>query len=279
MSSSAPTVVDPVTSWEGVHFIELWRFRHLAKLLLRRDIVKRYRQTLLGPLWLVLPPIVRMGLLSAVFGWFAGFSSEGLPYPLFAYATILPWELFATGGKRGIESLVKHVSLMQQAYFPRLILPLSEVATSLADFAISFVILVGLGWFYGYPPSLRLLAVPLLLLVPVLLALVVGSLGAAWLAHYRDARFAVSYLLQAWFYMTPVAYSADALLSRLPGWAAPWYRLNPMRSVVEGFRWAITGEGAAPGWELAIAVAGLSVLLYLAAMFFERTEHKIVDVL
>lgn len=271
--------IEPAPDRVSLELAELWHYRYLGALLLRRDLTKRHRQTLLGPAWLVLPPLVKMGLFTVLFGWLARLPSEGLPYPLFAYAALLPWELLSTGGKRGMESLVKHVSLMSSTNFPRLVLPVSETATALADFAISFPILIGLAWFYGFVPSARLLLIPLLVMVALELALIVSLLSAALLGRYRDTRFLVSYLLQGWLYATPIAYSAESVLPRLPEWAGRVYRLNPMIAVVDGFRWCMTGVGTAPGWELAVTATVCVPVLYGAALAFRRAESSIVDVL
>jgi lipopolysaccharide transport system permease protein len=218
-----------------------------------------------------------MGAFAFVLGHLAGLPSEGVPYALFTYAALLPWELFATGVSRSTSSLLTYIHIIAKVYFPRLILPASEVLSGIVDFAFSFLILLVMTLCSGYGLSLRILILPPLLLLTMALSLAVGLLFAVAQVRYRDIGTFVGYLIQFWFYATPVAYSAEVLRGRLPESLLRLYRLNPMNGVVEGFRWALFGTGRAPDISL-IVTSGITVLLLLfSALVFRKTEHSIID--
>ena len=279
-ATAVPTItIRPARGWGSLELGDLWRYRHLLFMLLWRDVKGRYRQTMLGPLWFIIGPLVRMLAFSLILGQVARLPSDGVPYPIFTYTALLPWELFAGAIGRSTGSLVGYMHIISKVYFPRLLVPIAATLSGLVDFAISFVILLVMAVYYGFPLTPRLLVLPLLILLAMGLALAVGMLLAALQVRYRDVGNALGYLMQFWFYGTPVAYSASLISDRLPQSLQWLYRLNPMNGVVEGFRWALLDAGRPPDWSL--AATGLLVFLFLigSAFYFRRTEHSIVDLL
>jgi lipopolysaccharide transport system permease protein len=269
----------PASLWEKPNVKELWHFRHLLPVLVRRNVVYRYRQSLLGPAWYVIDPLLRMGIFSLLLGGVAGLPSEGIPYPLFVYSAILPWTLFSSSASRGTHSLLGYMHIISKVYFPRLLLPAAEVLTALADFAISFTILVIMGLAFGYIPTIRFLVIPLLLGIAMILGLGVGYIFAGLQVRFRDVGRFVGYLLKFWEFSTPVVYSAAVISTRVPEWVMPIYRLNPMNPVVEGFRWTVVGAGRAPDWTLAVSFFVAIVLLVFGAYVFSKAEHSIIDLI
>lgn len=256
---------------------ELWRHRAVLGVLIWRNVTRRYRQTLLGPLWFVINPLMRMIVFSLVLGNLAGLPSDGVPYPLFTYTALLSWELFAMGVDRSTVCLVSYHSIISKVYFPRLILPAAEVITALVDFLLSFGILLLMMVFYGIDFTPRLLVFPAFLLLAMTTALGVGLFLGPLQAHYRDTSNFVKYLVQFWFYATPVAYSASLLDGRVPEWALVLYRANPMNAVVEGSRWALIGTGRPPDLTMLWSAIASVALLLLGSLVFLRAEQSVVD--
>jgi lipopolysaccharide transport system permease protein len=272
-------IIRPARGWSSLELVDLWRYRRLLLMLMWRDVKGRYRQTLLGPLWFVIGPLMRMVIFSLILGQVARLPSDGVPYPIFSYAALLPWELFAGAVGRSTGSLVEYMPIVSKVYFPRLIVPVAAALSGLVDFGISFVILLVMALLYRFPLGPRLLVLLPLILLALALALAVGMSLAALQVRYRDVGNALGYLMQLWFYGTPVVYSAALISERLPE-AMRWlYQLNPMNGVVEGFRWALLGVGRAP--EPLLLVTGAVVLVFLtgAAFLFHRAEQSIVDLL
>jgi len=272
-------VIEPTRGLGRLGLSDLWRYRYLLWMLLARDIKGRYRQTLLGPLWFVIGPLVRMLVFSLLLGQIVRLPSEGVPYPIFIYTALLPWELFAGAIQRSTGSLVSYMSIISKVYFPRLLVPVAATLSGLVDFAISFVILLGMMAFYGFALTPRLLALPALILLALALAMGVGLWLAALAVRFRDVGQFLGYVIQFWFYGTPVAYSAMLILSWLPEQVHWLYRLNPMNGVVEGFRWMLLDTGRAPDLMLLISSAFVLALLVSGAFFFRHTERSIVDLL
>ena len=267
-------VFTPPTGWPGLHLRELWEFRDLLYFLVWRDIKVRYKQTVLGVAWAVLQPLLTMVVFSIFFGVLARMSSEGMPYPVFFYAALVPWNYFAACVRRSSDSLVGSASLISKVYFPRLILPLASVLSSLVDFGFAFVMLLILMLFYRMVPT------PAILLLPayLLLAMVTGLGAGLWLSalnvRYRDFKFVVPFMVQTWFFVTPVIYPS----SLVPG---PWhtlYGLNPMVGVVEGFRQALLSTTTTPGPIVWVSALASIILLLSGAYFFRRMEHTFADV-
>jgi len=272
-------VIRPPVGWASLELFDLWNYRYLIWMLLWRDIKGRYRQTMLGPLWFVILPLIRMGVFSLILGLVAGLPSEGVPYPLYTYAALLPWELFAGAVVRSTGSLVEYMQVISKVYFPRLIVPVTTSLAGLADFGISFFILIIMTLAYGYPLTIRLLYVPLLLIPTVMLSMAIGMFLSALQVRYRDVGQVVGITIQLWFYATPAAYSAQLVMDRLPASMQFLYWLNPMAWVVDGTRWAVIGVGRAPDINLVIMTVIILFLLIGAAFFFRRTEQSIVDIL
>jgi len=273
---NAPSlVIKPTRGWGRLALGEVWRYRELVWFLTWREVNGRYRQMALGPLWIIIRPVVEMILYSLVFGRLANLPSDGMPYPLFTFAAILPWTYFSDATTRSVSSLVRNISLISKVYFPRLVIPASSVVAGLIDLAIAFVILIGLMVFYGYAPGFAVLTLPLYLLLAACTALGVGLWNAALAVKFRDLQIVTTYGLQAWMFLTPVAYSA----SLVPEGLRVFYQLNPMYWVVEGFRWGLYGGGQGPQL-IMLAPVGLVAFLLISGLFvFRRTERTVVDLL
>jgi len=235
----------------------------------------RYKQTLLGAAWAVLQPFLTMVVFSVFFGWLAGLPSDGLPYPLFTYAGLLPWQLFAFALTESSNSLVSNQRLIAKIYFPRLIVPISAALSGLVDFAFAFLVLLGMMLFYGIPLSLRILTLPLLILLALASALALGLWLAALNVQYRDVRYVIPFLVQLGFFLTPIAYSS----SLVPVELQPLYALNPMVGVVVGFRWALLGSEAPAGALVLVSALAASLLLAGGLFYFRRMEDTFADLL
>lgn len=252
----------------------LWSYRELIFFFVWRDIKVRYRQTLLGGLWAILQPFVTMVIFSVVFGRLAGMSSDGLPYPIFAFTALLPWTLFATGVAQASNSLVGHQNLLKKVYFPRLALPVAAVVIGLVDLAVASLVLGGMMIVYDIRLSFAVLFVLPLILLDLIAALGVGLWFAALNVRYRDVRYIVPFVLQAWLFLSPVAYPSSLI-------DQPWrtlYALNPMVGVVEGLRWAVLGADTAPGPLVAVSTAAAVLILLGGLSYFRQVEGTFADV-
>jgi lipopolysaccharide transport system permease protein len=267
-------VIEPSRGWEGLALRDLWRYRELLYFLTWRDVKVRYKQTLLGAAWAILQPVLTMVIFSIIFGQLAKLPSEGVPYPIFTYTALLPWQLFAFALANSSNSLVGSQNLVSKVYFPRLVIPIASVLPGLVDFAISFVVLAGMMIYYGVPLTPRILTLPLFLLLALATALAVGTWLSALNVEYRDVRYVVPFLTLFWQYATPVAYSSTLIPER---WRL-LYGLNPMTGVVEGFRWALLGKGEV-GALLWISVCIVIVLLASGLAYFRRMEASFADVI
>jgi len=264
----------PSRGWAHLRLRELWEYRELLFFLTWRDVKVRYTQAALGVAWAVIQPLVTMIIFSVIFGQLAKLPSDGIPYPLFSYAALLPWQLFAGALTRSSTSLVGNAHLLTKVYFPRLIIPLSAVAAGLVDFAISFVVLLGLMLYYGITPTWAILWLPLFVLLSLLTALAVGLWLSALNVQYRDVQHMIPFLVTAWMYASPVAYSAGLIPSGL--WRLV-YGLNPLAGVIQGFRWALLGAQP-PDALLAVSVFAVIVLLVTGLFYFRRMERTFADV-
>lgn len=270
-----PTIrIEPSTDWGLPSLRELWRYRELLYFLVWRDVKVRYKQTVLGAAWAVLQPFLTMIVFSLFFGRLAGIPSEGLPYPVFSYAGLLPWTFFSQGMSQAGNSLANSAHLVTKVYFPRAIIPLAAVLAPLVDFAIAFVVLIGMMLYYGIPPTVTVVWLPVFLLLALVTAAAVGIWLSALNAQYRDIRYVVPFLTQLWMFATPVIYPS----SLLQGTWRVLLGLNPMTSVVEGFRWALLGVGEPPGRMVWASVGMVTVLLITGAVYFRRTERTLADV-
>ena len=271
---TATVVIERSPPWVPLKLGELWAYRELLYFLIWRDVKVRYKQTLLGAAWAILQPVLTMLIFSIFFGRLARMPSDGIPYPIFAYTALVPWTLFAHGLSQGSNSLVGAASLLKKVYFPRLAMPLAAVLSGIVDFVLAFVVLVVLMVFYGQPLSVRMLSLPLFVLLTLITALGVALWLSALNVHYRDVRFAVTFLVQLWLFATPIAYPSSLL-------SEPWrtiYGLNPMVGVVEGFRWALLGVTIAPGPMLGVSTLVALGMLVSGAYYFRRMEKTFADI-
>ena len=264
----------PAKGWSLIPLRDLWLYRELIFFMTWRDLKVRYKQTVLGVSWAVLKPFLTMLVFSIFFGNLAKIPSDGVPYPIFAYTALLPWELFATALAIASRSLVQNANMITKIYFPRIILPLSSILAGVVDFFIAFIILIGLMIYYKIIPTSAVWTLPLFLLLTLIIALGVGLWLAALNVLYRDINYITPFLTQFWLFITPIAYPA----SILPDQWKLVYALNPMTGVVEGFRWALLGtEQGAPGLTLLISSVIAVFLLISGLLFFRRTERLFAD--
>jgi lipopolysaccharide transport system permease protein len=268
------TVIEPDRGWVSPGFRELWEFRELLYFLIWRDVKVRYKQTLLGGAWAILQPFLTMVVFSVIFGRFAKVPSDGLPYPVFAYTALLPWQLFAHALSESGNSLVMNRHLITKVYFPRLVMPIAAVLAGLVDFGIGFVLLIAMMAYYGIVPSLAILSLPLFLLLAIASALAIGLWLSALNVQYRDIRYTIPFLTQFLLFVTPIAYSASLVPER---WRV-LYGLNPMAGVVEGFRWALLGTAPGGGAMIGVSVVAVCLLLLGGLFYFRRMEQTFSDV-
>jgi lipopolysaccharide transport system permease protein len=275
-AASAPPIVliQPSKGWRALDLRELWRFRELVYFLALRDIKVRYKQTALGVAWVLLQPLLAMGIFSIVFGQ-RGLAANGVPYPLFVVSGLVPWFYFsnATSGASG--SIVGNTQLISKVYFPRLAIPLAAVLANLVDLSIGLLLELGLLLVFGVGLGLQLLALPLLVALVVLTALAVSVWLAALDVQYRDVRYAVPFLVQVWLFATPVIYSSADVPDR---WRL-LLTLNPMTGVIEAFRWSLLGTGDPPVFAVLGSIVIVAVLLTTGLLYFRRMERTFADVI
>jgi lipopolysaccharide transport system permease protein len=253
---------------------DIWEYRELLYFLVWRDIKVRYKQTALGAAWAILQPVLTMLVFTLFFGRLAKVPSDGIPYPVFAYTALLPWQLFLFALTESSNSLVGNQNLVTKVYFPRLVIPLSSLLAGLVDFAISFCVLVVLMVYYHITPSKAVVWLPAFLLFALTTALSVGLWLSALNVRYRDVRYTTPFLTQFWMFATPIAYSSTLV----PEPWRKWYGLNPMAGVVEGFRWALLGKSTGPGLMLWVSLAAVLVLLSGGLFYFRRMESTFADI-
>lgn len=265
--------IEPSRGWLRVDMRELWSYRELLYFLVWRDVKVRYKQTLLGAAWAILQPLLTMVVFTVFFGKLARMPSDGIPYPIWSYAGLLPWSYFAQALSESSSSLVGNANLIKKVYFPRLLVPVAGVVAGLLDLAVAFVVLLGLMLHYHVTPTGALLLLPAFLLLALVTALGVGLWLSALNVEYRDVRYVIPFLIQFWLFVTPVAYPSSLL-------PEPWrtlYGVNPMAGVVEGFRWALIGARP-PGLMLWVSAAVSLLLLVTGLLHFNRTQRSFADV-
>lgn len=253
---------------------EAWNHRELLYFFVWRDIKVRYKQTLIGAGWAILQPLLTMLIFTLFFGRLAKIPSDGIPYPVFFYAALLPWTYFSAALGGATNAMVENQRMITKIYFPRVILPLASVFSGLLDFAIGCLMLAGLMIFYGVAPGPAMLLLPLFLLLALLTAFGVGLWLAAWNAAYRDVRYVIPFLIQLWMFASPVAYPSS-LVPQQWRWL---YGLNPMAGVIDGFRWGVTGQGTPPGTLLLASIVAVVVVLVGGMAYFQRREGVIADI-
>lgn len=266
--------IEPSKGFVSLKIGELWAYRELLYFLIWRDVKIRYKQTALGVAWAVIQPVMTMIVFSVFFGKLAKLSSDGIPYPIFAFAALVPWTLFSNGLTQGTNSLVGSSNLIKKVYFPRLIIPTATVLAGVVDFVIAFGVLLILMVFYGIAPTVNILWLPGFLILTLITSLGVSLWLSALNVEYRDVKYVIPFLAQIWMFATPIAY-ASSLLSE------PWrtvYGINPMVGVVEGFRWALLGTDTQPGFMILVSTLAAVVLLVSGAFYFRRMEKTFADV-
>jgi lipopolysaccharide transport system permease protein len=265
--------IRPTTGWFSLDLRELWAYRELIYFLAWREIKVRYKQTAIGVAWAVLQPLAMMVVFTIFFGRLASMPSEGIPYPLFTFAGLLPWQLFSRTITESTNSLVADQRLITRVYFPRIIIPLATTVSGIADFAISVGLLAVLMLFYGVIPGAAIIWLPAFVLLMVIAALGVGFWLSALNVEYRDVRYAIPFINQFWLFLTPVVYPSSLVPER---WQI-LYGLNPMVGVIDGFRWALLGIGNGPSPMLAVSTV-IAIALFGGGIFwFQRREQTFVD--
>lgn len=268
------TLIRPYSGWLSLDLAELWSYRELLGMLAWRDVSVRYKQSVAGIGWAVIQPFMTMVIFTIIFGKFARLPSDGLPYPVFAYCAILPWNYFSQSLGGTSDSVVGSSYLITKVYFPRLVLPLSKVTSGLVDFAVAFVILIGMLVWYGIAPGPGIILLPVFMLIAMITALGVGLWLTALNVNYRDVRFVVPFLLQFWMYASPVAYSTSLVPER---WR--WlYGLNPMAGVIEGFRWALLGKAAPDPAMMFVSFIAVCGVLVSGLFYFRKMERTFADI-
>ncbi len=268
------THIRPTSGLVSLKLGELWEYRELLFFLTWRDIKVRYKQTALGAAWAILQPLLTMLVFTIFFGRLAKIPSDNVPYPLFAYTALLPWQLFAYSMSQAGNSMVASQQLIKKIYFPRLVIPISAVLGGLVDFCLAFVVLIGMMFYYQVVPTQGILLLPFFILLALATALAVGLWLSALSVKYRDVRYTLPFLTQFWLFITPIAYPSSLVPEK---WRI-LYGLNPMAGVVEGFRWALLGKSGAFGPMILASAVAVTVLLIGGLAYFKSLERTFADV-
>lgn len=267
--------IEPTRGWTALKLRDLWEYRELLGIFVWRDLKVRYRQTVVGILWAIIQPLLTMVIFSVFFGRLAKMPSDEIPYPIFSFAALVPWTFFANTINQASNSLVNSADMIKKIYFPRLTLPVSAMLAGLVDFFLAFILLLGMMVYFGFLPTINILWFPLFMLLAMTTSLGVSLWLAALNVQFRDVRYMIPFITQAWLFATPVAYPSSLL-------EEPWrtlYGLNPMVGVVEGFRWALLGTNTAPGLMMFVSFAVSLGILLSGTYYFRRTERIFADVI
>mgnify|MGYP000858748062 FL=1 len=264
-------IIQPVKGWIALNLRDLWIYRELVYFLTWRDLKVRYKQSVLGVLWAIIKPLLTMVVFTIFFGNLAKLPSDGLPYPIWSYTGLLPWEFFAAALSVSARSMLTSGSMVSKIYFPRIIVPLSSVFANLVDFLIAFVILIGMMFFYHITPTINMVWLPAFLLLAVITALGVGLWFSALLVMYRDVNYMLPFITQLWMFISPVVYASSTIPEK-------WrflYSLNPMAGVVEGFRWAMLGTTQSISPLMVGISAGIALVIFISGLFFFRRMERV----
>jgi lipopolysaccharide transport system permease protein len=267
--------IRPATRWAALDLSDLWRFRDLLLILMMRDVKLRYKQTALGIVWVVLQPLIAALIFAVIFGRFAGMPSGNVPYLLFVFAGLLPWNLFSGALQRAGNSLVGDSKLISKVYFPRMVIPIAGTMSVLVDFAVAFIVMVGLLIVQSWPLTANILLLPVFIAITLLIAVGVSLFISALNVYYRDFMYALPFVVQVWMYASPVVYSTDLFPTAL----RPFFALNPVVGIIDGFRWALLGTGEFPFVTLTISIVIGIVLFISGALVFQRVEQNFADVI
>jgi lipopolysaccharide transport system permease protein len=271
---SAVLRIQPSRGWVSLRLGEVWAYRELLYFLVWRDLKVRYKQTLLGAAWAIIQPFSTMIIFSLFFGKLAKMPSDGIPYPIFAYAALVPWTFFSGALGHASNSLVGSANLIKKVYFPRLVIPISSVLSGVVDFALAFVVLIAMMLYYNVVPTIKIFWLPVFLLLAFVTSLGVGLWLSSLNVKFRDVRYIVPFITQFWLFATPVAYPSSLL-------SEPWrtlYGLNPMVGVVEGFRWALLGTQSSAGPIVLVSALVALAILVSGAFYFRRMEKTFADI-
>lgn len=266
-------VLEPPHGWFNLRLDELWEFRELLFFMIWRNITVRYKQTVFGAAWAIIQPVLTMVVFSIIFGKLANLPSDGIPYPIFSYTALLPWNLFSHGVSDSTSSLVSNQNTITKTYFPRLILPASSVLSGLVDFGIAFLVLVGMMPFFGIQFTWRIVLLPAFILLSLVTAMAAGMWLAPMNVRYRDIKYVTPFVMQFWLYATPIAYSS----SLIPEKWQTLYSLNPMTGVIIGFRWAMLGQSFSLGAPFVVSLLAVIVLFVGGLIYFQRMEQTFAD--
>ncbi len=269
-----PVVIQPTHGWLALGLRELWKYRELLYFMIWRDIKVRYKQTALGAAWAIIQPFFTMVVFSLFFGRLAGVPSDGVPYPIFSYAALVPWTFFANGLALSSNSLVGSANMLSKVYFPRLIFPTATILSGIIDFVLAFIVLIGMMLVYGIIPTVNVIWLPFFLLLALITSMGAGLWLSALNVQFRDVKYIVPFLTQLWLFLTPIAYPSSML-------SEPWrtlYGINPMAGVVEGFRWALLGTEITVGPLITVSVVAAVILMISGAFYFRRMEKTFADV-
>ncbi|OAN38219.1 phosphate ABC transporter permease [Chloroflexus islandicus] len=272
--SLTPIIIEPRKGWWQFNWRDLWVYRELLFFLVWRDVKVRYKQTLLGASWAIIQPVLQLVVFTIIFGRLAGVNTNGIPYPLFNLAGLLPWQFFANTVGQAANSLVGSANIVRKVYFPRLAIPTASVLAGVVDFGLSFLILLALMVWYQWPPTPAVFLLPIFLALAMITALGVGYWLSAINARYRDVRHATPFLVQLWLFATPVVYPSNLI----EGYWQLLYALNPMVGVVEGFRWALIGTQP-PSMLLLVSVTTAITIFFTGLLYFQSVERKFADVI
>ena len=269
------TVIEPVHNWFGINLKELWDYRELFWILALREVQLRYRQTILGVAWVILQPLLTTAIFTVIFGVLMKTQSDNVNYVLFAFVGLLPWSVFSQSLQRAGISLTREVRLITRIFFPRIIIPISNAASTLLDFLVSFVLMLILLLIYKIPLSINMLTIPVLLLFTMVLSIGVGIIFAALNVYYRDFTYVLPFVIQVWMYASPLAYSSK-LIPQSWTWV---YDLNPLVGIINGFRWAILGTTDFPLKSLIYSITASTLILIIGLAIFRRLERSFADVI
>jgi lipopolysaccharide transport system permease protein len=271
--------IRPSSGWQALDLKQIWLFRDLLITLAERDVKLRYRQTALGVIWVILQPLIAAGIFAFVFGRVAGLPSEGVPYIVFSYAGLLAWNAFSTTLTKTSTVLVQNSGLISKVYFPRLVLPLSTILSTLIDFAVALLMMIVLMVIYRITPGPQVLLMPLWLLLVVTMAVGVGLYTSALMVSYRDVQYILPVVTQFLLYGSPVAYSLSFALSKIPEKYHFLYLMNPLSGLMDAFRWSLLGRGTLPLGAVLYSAAFTLVCFVGGAFAFKKMERKFADVI
>lgn len=267
-------IIEPTHGWVNLQLRELWEFRELLYFFTWRDIKVRYKQTILGASWAIIQPFFTMVIFSLFFGSLAQIPSDGIPYPIFSYTALVPWQFFASGLGQAANSLVGSAHMLRKIYFPRLVMPVATILSNLVDFVLAFAVLLAMMVYFGIMPTANIIWLPFFLLLALITALGAGLWLSVMNVQFRDIRYAVPFITQFWFFATPITYPSSLL-------DEPWrtiFGLNPMVGVVEGFRWVLLDSNQPPGMMAAVSAVAAVLLLVSGLFYFRRMEKTFADV-